>query len=129
MADDQGSTPSVPKSIIEVTAFMPEARRDPHPPLKALREQCPVMRDEMARTWFLTRYGDVRTTVNDRSFVRHPLNAEEGSISRQLVDEENPRRTSQSRTRPTEVSHRARLVAFAFCLILLVCLNIFNLRV
>ena len=25
MADDQGSTPSVPKSIIEVTAFMPEA--------------------------------------------------------------------------------------------------------
>jgi cytochrome P450 len=37
----------------------------------------------------------VRTTVNDRSFVRHPLNAEEGSISRQLVsDEENPRRTS-----------------------------------
>ena len=37
MADDQGSAPSVPKSVIEVTAFMPEARRDPHPPLKALR--------------------------------------------------------------------------------------------
>jgi cytochrome P450 len=94
MADDLGSSPKVPKSIIEVTAFMPEARRDPHPPLKALREQCPAMRDEMAKAWFLTRYGDVRTTVNDRSFVRHPLNAEEGSISRQLVDEENPRRTS-----------------------------------
>ncbi len=94
MADDLGSSPKVPQSIIEVTAFMPEARRDPHPPLKALREQCPAMRDEMAKAWFLTRYGDVRTTVNDRSFVRHPLNAEEGSISRQLVDEENPRRTS-----------------------------------
>ncbi len=95
MADDPGARPKVPQSVIEVTAFMPDARRDPHPPLKALRENCPVMRDEMAKTWFLTRYGDVRTTVNDRSFVRHPLNAEEGSISRQLVsDEENPRRTS-----------------------------------
>ena len=53
------------------------------------------MRDETAKTWFLTRYGDIRETVNDRSFVRHPLNSEEGSISRQLIeDEENPRRTS-----------------------------------
>ena len=95
MADDPGTRPKVPQSVIEVTAFAPDARRDPHTPLKALRENCPVMRDEMAKTWFLTRYGDVRTTVNDRSFVRHPLNAEEGSISRQLVsDEENPRRTS-----------------------------------
>ena len=94
MADDQGSVP-VPQSVIEVTAFMPDARTDPHPKLKALREQCPVMRDEMAKTWFLTRYGDVRETVNDRSFVRHPLNAEEGSISRQLVrDDEDQQRTS-----------------------------------
>lgn len=96
MADDQGSTPAVPQSVIEVTAFMPDARTDPHPKLQALRENCPVMRDEMAKTWFLTRYHDVRETVNDRSFVRHPLNSEEGSISRQLVDpnDENPRRTS-----------------------------------
>lgn len=94
MADDQGAAPEVPRSVIEVTAFMPDARANPHPKLKALRETCPVMRDEMAKTWFLTRYGDVRETVNDRSFVRHPLNSEEGSISRQLVDEEAPRRTS-----------------------------------
>ena len=96
MADDQGSAPAVPQSVIEVTAFMPDARRDPHPKLQALREHCPVMRDEMAKTWFLTRYADIRETVNDRSFIRHPLNSEEGSISRQLVDpnDENPRRTS-----------------------------------
>jgi cytochrome P450 len=95
MADDQGSAPQIPQSVIEVTAFMPDARTNPHPKLKALRENCPVMRDDMAKTWFLTRHGDVRETVNDRSFVRHPLNSEEGSISRQLVeDEENPRRTS-----------------------------------
>ena len=94
MADDEG-TSAVPQSVIEVTAFMPDARNDPHPKLKALRENCPVMRDEMAKTWFLTRYGDVRATVNDRSFVRHPLQSEEGSISRQLIeDEDEPGRTS-----------------------------------
>ena len=94
MADDP-RTLHVPQSVLEVTAFSPDARNDPHPPLEILRQNCPVLRDEMAKTWFLTRYADIRETVNDRSFVRHPLNAEEGSISRQLVQEdENPRRTS-----------------------------------
>ena len=94
MADDP-RTLQVPQSVLEVTAFSPDARNDPHPPLEILRQNCPVLRDEMAKTWFLTRYADIRETVNDRSFVRHPLNAEEGSISRQLVQEdENPRRTS-----------------------------------
>ena len=94
MADDQ-TAPPVPHSVIEVTAFMPDARANPHPKLEALRHNCPVMRDEIAKTWFLTRYADIRETVNDRSFVRHPLNSEEGSISRQLIeDDENPRRTS-----------------------------------
>ena len=94
MADDQ-TAPPVPQSVIEVTAFMPDARANPHPKLEALRHNCPVMRDEIAKTWFLTRYADIRETVNDRSFVRHPLNSEEGSISRQLIeDDETPRRTS-----------------------------------
>lgn len=94
MAGDSGKA-AVPQGIIEVTAFVPDARTNPHPKLAALRENCPVMRDEVAKTWFLTRYADIRETVNDRSFVRHPLNSEEGSISRQLIeDDENPRRTS-----------------------------------
>lgn len=94
MAQDP-DTPHVPQSVLEVTAFAPGARDNPHPPLAALRHDCPVLRDEMAKTWFLTRYGDIRETVNDRSFVRHPLNAEDGSLSRQLVEnEDTPRRTS-----------------------------------
>ena len=93
MADDPG-TPQVPQSVLEVTAFSPGARDNPHPPLETLRHNCPVMRDEMVKTWFLTRYADIRETVNDRSFVRHPLNAEEGSISRQLIEDDQPRRTS-----------------------------------
>ena len=93
MADDLDA-PTVPTSIIEVSAYNPVARDDPHPSLKALRENCPVLRDEAVKTWLLTRYADTRTTVNDRSFVRHPLNAEEGSLSRQFVDPEDPERTS-----------------------------------
>ncbi|MEZ5946612.1 MAG: cytochrome P450 [Hyphomonas sp.] len=95
MADDQGDTPAVPQSIIEVSAFVPDARTNPHPKLKAIRDNCPVMRDEMAKVWFLTRYGDIRETVNDRTYVRHPLQAEEGSLSRQFADDrEDPSRTS-----------------------------------
>jgi cytochrome P450 len=93
MADDLDA-PTVPTSIIEVSAYNPVARDDPHPSLKALRENCPVLRDEAVKTWLLTRYADTRATVNDRSFVRHPLNAEEGSLSRQFVDPEDPERTS-----------------------------------
>ena len=95
MADDT-SPVKVPQGIIEISAFVPEARNDPHTPLKALREACPVMRDEMAKTWLLTRYDDVRGLVNDRSHVRLPIKAEEGSLPRRLVDEDDPdgRRTS-----------------------------------
>lgn len=85
MADDAGSA-AVPSGIIDISAFNPEARANPHPRLKALRETCPVFRDENVKTWLLTRYEDIRATVNDRSFVRHPTNAEEGSLSRALID-------------------------------------------
>ena len=52
-----------PWSIVETSAFDPVARVDPHARLKELREQCPVMRDEPAKTWLeihgpgLHRYG------------------------------------------------------------------------
>lgn len=93
MADDQ--TPQgVVSSIIELSAFNPAARDNPHPMLKAMRETCPVFRDEAAKAWFLSRYGDVRETVNDRSFVRHPAKAEPGSISARFVEQGRDRRPS-----------------------------------
>jgi cytochrome P450 len=72
-------------SIIGTSAFDPVARVDPHGKLKALREECPVFRDESVKTWFLTRYDDVRQTVNDRSLWRHNRKAEEGSLARMIV--------------------------------------------
>ena len=89
MSDDT-ETIDAPTSIFEISAANPEARDNPHPRLKALRETCPVMRDEMVKTWLLTRYEDIRATVNDRTFVRQPSKAEEGSMSRMLADPDDP---------------------------------------
>jgi len=89
MSDDT-DTIDAPTSIFEISAANPEARDNPHPRLRALRETCPVMRDEMVKTWLLTRYEDIRATVNDRTFVRQPSKAEEGSMSRMLADPDDP---------------------------------------
>lgn len=79
-----------PNSIMEISAFDPEARDNPHPKLKQLRETHRVLRDEAVKTWLLTRYDDIRATVNDGTFVRHPINAEEGSMTRMMVDPDDP---------------------------------------
>ena len=79
-----------PSSIMEISAYDPEARDNPHPRLKALRDECPVLRDESVKTWLISRYDDVRATVNDPTFVRHPINAEEGSMTRMMVDPDDP---------------------------------------
>ena len=68
------------QSFFQTTAIDPEARIDPYPRLKTLQEKCPVMRDEGANAWVVTRYADVRAVVNDRSFWRHPRMAEQTSI-------------------------------------------------
>ena len=94
MADDPKMLPGVPQSVLELSAFNPVARDNPHPLLQSLQAGCPVMRDETARVWVLSRYKDIRDTVNDRTFVRHPLNADPGSITARLVDPERDRRTS-----------------------------------
>lgn len=94
MADDQ-TPPGVPQSILELSSFNPVARDNPHPLLKSLRDAHRVMRDEATKTWLLTHYKDVRDTVNDRTFVRYPAKAEEGSLTARFVDESGDmRRTS-----------------------------------
>ncbi|MBK8197206.1 MAG: cytochrome P450 [Acidobacteria bacterium] len=94
MADDPKTPPAIPQSILELSAFNPAARDNPHPMMAALQAGCPVMRDEVAKVWVLSRYKDIRDTVNDRSFVRHPLNADPESITARLVDDTSDRRTS-----------------------------------
>lgn len=98
MADDPKTPPdikqAVPQSVLELSAFNPAARDNPHPLLQSLQTHCPVMRDEAAKVWVLSRHKDIRDTVNDRTFVRHPLNADPESITARLVEEGRERRTS-----------------------------------
>ena len=89
MADPK-STSGAPTSILEISAFDPGARDDPHPRMRALREAGRVLRDDTAKAWLLSHYDDIRKTVNDGTFVRHPSKAEEGSITRMLVDPDDP---------------------------------------
>lgn len=72
-------------SIIDLTAFNPEARNNPHGKLKALRENTPAMRDPAAKVWLITRYDDVRALVTDPAMLRSPHAAEEGSITRRFA--------------------------------------------
>ena len=81
MADGNRPPEGVPQTILELMPDNPAARDNPHALLKALRETCPVMRDETIKTWLLTRYRDIRETSNDRSFVRHPSHAEPGTLA------------------------------------------------
>lgn len=87
---DENPTPGAPTSILEISAFDPEAREDPHPRMRALREEGRVLRDETVKAWLLSHYDDIRSTVNDGTFVRHPSKAEEGSITRMLADPDDP---------------------------------------
>jgi len=84
-------------TALQTSAFDPDARADPYPRLKALQADHPVFRDEVMMAWFLTRYADVKSIANDRTLWRHPVNAEEGSFSRRLIDpsldEESQRRS------------------------------------
>jgi cytochrome P450 len=73
-------------TALQTSAFDPEARTDPYPRLKAMQTEHPVFRDEVMMAWFLTRYADVKAIANDRSLWRHPANAEEGSLTRRLLD-------------------------------------------
>lgn len=90
MSDETQAT-RVPTSLLEISAFDPEARVDPHPRMKALRETHRVLRDESVKSWVLTHYDDIRTTVNDMTFVRQPHKAEEGSITRMQADPDDPK--------------------------------------
>lgn len=68
------------KTILGTTSFDEDARVDPHPKLKAIRETSPLLRDDTVKTWFFTTYDEVRTTVNDPTVPRGREFAEEGSL-------------------------------------------------
>jgi cytochrome P450 len=78
--------------VLDLTPLNPVYRDDPHALLRPLRETTPVMRDEMAGSFFLTRYEDVRAILTDLSLWRDPHRAEPAAVmSRRLVDQSGSR--------------------------------------
>ena len=65
--------------VLTLTPLNPAFREDPHTILKGLREHHPVMRDDMAGVFFISRYEDVRSIVTDLTLWRGPEHAEEAA--------------------------------------------------
>jgi cytochrome P450 len=85
MADDA-------PGILQLTPLNPAFRDDPHALLGPLRENHPVLRDEMAGSFFISRYEDVRRIVTDLTLWRDPHRAEAAAVmNRRLVEESGPR--------------------------------------
>src|SRR5450432_3598447 len=74
--------------VLELTPLNPAFRDDPHVMLDKLRAGHPVMRDEAAGVFFLTRHEDVRGILTDLTLWRSPLKAEEAAVlSRRSADQ------------------------------------------
>ncbi|WP_439815683.1 cytochrome P450 [Zavarzinia sp. CC-PAN008] len=68
-------------SLLQLTPLNPEYREEPHTLLRDLRERCPVHRDDMAGTFLVSKYADVRRIVASPQVSRDPVDAEEAAIT------------------------------------------------
>lgn len=82
--------------ILDLTPLNPKFREDPYSILGTLRSAHPVMRDEMAGVWFITRYEDVRRILTDLSLWRDPHRAEPAAVlTRRVVEQSGNRQEGE----------------------------------
>ncbi|HEV2365917.1 MAG TPA: cytochrome P450 [Caulobacteraceae bacterium] len=97
MADDAAAAA---RHVLQLTPLNPAFRDDPHLFLDAIRAASPVMRDEAAGVFFLTRYGDVRGVLTDLSLWRDPAKAEEAAVlTRRILEQSGERQAEEERGR------------------------------
>ena len=65
-----------PPRVLELTPLNPIFRDDPYAMLAKLREDHPVMRDDLAGVFFISRHEDVRGILTDLTLWRDPSRAE-----------------------------------------------------
>ena len=94
---DQKSDPPLP-TIFQLTPLDPAYRADPHQVLDDLRARCPVRRDDVAGSFILTRYNDIRPLVSDRSLWRDPLHAEEAAVMQRRFADAVPEGAARGET-------------------------------
>jgi hypothetical protein len=74
--------------VLELTPLNPAFRDDPYAVLAGLREHSPVMRDEMAGVFFISRHEDVRGILTDLTLWRDPNKAEADAVlTRRILDQ------------------------------------------
>lgn len=74
MADD------APPLVLTLTPLNPVFRADPYAMLNKLRTEHPVMRDDMAGVFFISKHEDVRAIVTDLTLWRGAEHAEEAAV-------------------------------------------------
>jgi cytochrome P450 len=78
--------------IFELTPLDPAFRDDPYRVLADLQARCPVRRDDVAGSFILTRYDDVRPLASDRTLWRDPRRAAPSeTFERQFAHDELPK--------------------------------------
>lgn len=75
-------------TLMQMTPFNPEFQADPHAVLKPLRERCPVMRDEAAGSFVVSRFADVRAIATDLTLWRDPMRAEPAAVMQRRFAED-----------------------------------------
>jgi cytochrome P450 len=75
MANDTSSGVPLPTGL-QLTELDSNFRADPHAVLSRLRDEAPVMRDNLFGAFFLTRYDDIRGVLTDRALLRDGAKAE-----------------------------------------------------
>jgi cytochrome P450 len=86
MPDDASKSP---ESVLALTPLNPAFRDDPYSMLADIRDHRPVMRDETAGVFFISRHEDVRGILTDLSLWRAPEKAEQAAVlTRRGLDEQ-----------------------------------------
>ncbi|HEX7759796.1 MAG TPA: cytochrome P450 [Caulobacteraceae bacterium] len=84
--------------VLALTPLNPRFREDPYSLLAGLRENCPVMRDEGAGVFFISRHEDVRGILTDLTLWRDPNRAEQAAVlTRRILEEPEGARPGGSR--------------------------------
>jgi hypothetical protein len=78
-----------PPRVLELTPLNPAFREDPYGILAALQADHPVLHDDLAGVFLLTRHEDVRGMLTDLTLWRDPRRAEPSAVlTRRILDQE-----------------------------------------
>lgn len=69
-----------PPPLLTLTPLNPEFREREQKMFATLRERFPVFRDDMAGTFVLSRFKDIREKVNDRTLWKGPEKSEDAAV-------------------------------------------------